>query len=73
MFFKIGVHKNSARSTKKTPVLESLDGCNFTKKRLQHSCFPVSIAKSLITAFLWNDSGGCDYNFYRVRTKLHSN
>ena len=25
--------------------------CNFIKKRLQHSCFPVSIVKSLRTAF----------------------
>ena len=25
--------------------------CNFIKKRLQHSCFPVSFAKFLRTAF----------------------
>ena len=39
----------------KTPVLESLfnnaaglEACNSTKRRLQQSCFPVSIAKFLI-------------------------
>ena len=37
---------------RKTPVLESyfnkiagLKACNFIKKKLQHSCFPVNIAK----------------------------
>ena len=36
--------------TKKTSVLESLGNqkaCNFIKKRLQHTCFPVNIAKFL--------------------------
>ena len=40
------------------PVLESLFNksaglqvCNFMKKRLQHRCFPVNIAKYLRTAF----------------------
>ena len=63
MFFKISVLKSFAIFTKKTPVLESLfndvavlDVCNFTKKKLQHSCFPVSIAKFLIIAFLQNTS-----------------
>ena len=31
---------------RRTPVLESLS--NFIKKRLQHRCFPVSVAKHLI-------------------------
>ena len=41
------------------PLLESffnklagLKASNFIKKRLQHSCFPVSIAKFLTAAFL---------------------
>ena len=39
-----------------TPVLESLFNkghqvCNFIKKRLQHRCFPVIIAKFLSTYF----------------------
>ena len=51
MFFEIGVLKvwNIHR---KTPVLESLfskiaslEACNFIKKRLQHRCFPMNIAK----------------------------
>ena len=28
-----------------------LKACNFIKKRLPHSCFPVNIAKFLKTAF----------------------
>ena len=42
----------------KTSVLESrfnkvadLKACHFIKKRLQHRCFPVNIAKILKTAF----------------------
>ena len=41
----------------RTPVLEfffnkvaSLNAYSFIKKRLQHRCFPVNIAKLLITA-----------------------
>ena len=29
-----------------------LKACNFIKKKLQHRCFPVNIAKILIAAFL---------------------
>ena len=46
---------------RKTPVLESLfhkftglKTCNFIKKRLQHRCSPVNIAKFLRTPFLNN-------------------
>ena len=34
----------------------SLLGCNFIKKRLQHRCFPVNIAKFLRTFILQNTS-----------------
>ena len=51
MFFKIGVLKNFGIFTGK-PVLgplfnkvAGLNACNFIKKRLQHSCLPVNIAK----------------------------
>ena len=44
----------------KAPVLESLldkvpilQACNFIKKRLQHSCFPVKFAKYLRTPFFY--------------------
>ena len=30
--------------------------CNFIKKRLQHSCFPMKFMKSLRTPFLQNSS-----------------
>ena len=43
---------------RKTPVLESLSNrvpglkaCNFIKKKLQHRCFPVSVAKFLRSYF----------------------
>ena len=43
---------------RKTTVLEylfskpaGLKACNFTKKKLQHSCFPVNFEKFLRTAF----------------------
>ena len=45
----------------KVPVLESLfnkiaglETCDFIKKGLQHSCFPVNIAKFLRTPILKN-------------------
>ena len=51
---KIYVLKNFANSTGKKPILESLfnkvaglQACIFIKKRFQHRCFPVNIAKSL--------------------------
>ena len=47
---------------RKTPVLESvfnkvagLQACDFTKKRLQHKCFPVKFAKFL-KHLLWRTS-----------------
>ena len=53
-FFKIGVPK-------------SLKACKFMKKRHQHRCFPVNIAKFLRTAFLKNTS---KTNLYRAKTNL---
>ena len=47
------------KTNKLPPVLESLFNklaglkvCNIIKKRLQHSCFPVSIAEFLRQLFL---------------------
>ena len=52
MFFRID--KNSQYAQENACV-----GVSFQlKKRLQHSCFPVNIAKFLRTAFLQNISGG---------------
>ena len=49
MFFKKGVLKTFAIFTKKHLSafnnITVLEACSFTKKRLQHSYFPVSIAK----------------------------
>ena len=64
MFLKIGFLKNFAIFTGKAPVLESilnkvasLQACNFIKKRPQHRCFPVNIArflrKAYIIEYLW--------------------
>ena len=57
MFFKISVPKDHYIN-QKTSVLEShfnkvadLRGCNFIKKRLQHKCFLVNVAKFLRAAF----------------------
>ena len=36
-----------------------LKAWNFIKKRLEHRCFPVKLAKFLRTTFLQNTSGGC--------------
>ena len=51
MYLKIGALNNFANFTGKIPVLDSLfkkvagiQGCNFTKKRLQHRWFPVKFA-----------------------------
>ena len=53
------VLKKSGNIHRKTPVLESLfnkvaglQSCNFIKKRPQHMCFPMNIAKFLKTSFL---------------------
>ena len=59
MFFKIGIPKNFAIFTVKhlcrSPILIKV--CNDFKKRLQHKCFPVNIAKilrtSLFTEYIW--------------------
>ena len=52
MFFKIGIPKNFAIFTVKhlcrSPILIKV--CNDFKKRLQHKCFPVNIAKILRTS-----------------------
>ena len=53
MFFKAGVLKNFAIFTAfniANIVVFTVAAYNFTKKRLQHSCFPVNIAKLLRTA-----------------------
>ena len=59
MFFKIRFLKKFRNIHKKTPVsvslfnkVASLQTYNFIKKRLQHGCFPVNIAKFLRRAFL---------------------
>ena len=49
MFFKIGVPNNFVIFIGEH-LCWSL-ACAFIKKRLQHSCFPVNIAKCLRTAF----------------------
>ena len=57
MFFKTVVLKNFAIFTGKHLCgslfnkVAGLQACNFIKKRLQHGCFPVNIAKCLRTAF----------------------
>ena len=54
-----------------TPVLESifkkvadLQTCNFIKKRPQHRCFPVNIAKFLILPILKNICKRLLFNFF---------
>ena len=48
IFFKIGVLKNFANLTGKHLCWSEV--CNFTKKRLQHGCFPVKFPKFLRTS-----------------------
>ena len=57
---------------RKAPVLEpifnkvvDLKACNFIKKRLQHSCFPVKYAIFLGTFFLQNTSSGCFWKWVK--------
>ena len=50
MFFKIGVLKNFAILTENTCV--GVSSGNFSKKRLQHKCFRVNLAKKLKVTFL---------------------
>ena len=53
MFFKVDVLKNFANFTGKHVYcsLFLIKICNFIKKRLQHTCFPVKFAKLLRTPF----------------------
>ena len=69
MFFKIGVLKNFSMFAKKhlcsSLFLIKLGPWRpafLLKKRFQHRCFPVNIAKFLRTAFLWNTF--CSLYFY---------
>ena len=55
------VHRCSSKK-----MFLSLKACNFIKKRLQHRCFPVNIAKLLRTPFSQNTSGGCFYNYLNI-------
>ena len=62
MFFKIGVRKILLIWQENICVwvfFAGLRDCNFIKKRLQHRCFPVKLAKFLRTPFFKNTSGGC--------------
>ena len=59
----------------KTPVLKSLinkvavlQACNFLNKRLEHRCFPVNIAKILITLILKNIWEQLLLKFYNLGT-----
>ena len=50
VFCKNKCSKQLSKFHRKTPVLESplgLHGCNFTKMKLVHRCFPVKFAKFL--------------------------
>ena len=60
MFFKIGALKNFANFTGKQSFFNKaagLQACNFIKRKLQRSCFPVKFAKVLrapfFTKHLW--------------------
>ena len=55
VFYEKAILKNLQYSLQKIPVLESLynkvaglKACSVIKKRLQHRCFPVNIAKRLL-------------------------
>ena len=55
MFFKKDFKLKFCKFHKETPLLESLFNkvsglktCNFIKKRIQHSCFPLKFARFLI-------------------------
>ena len=56
------------------PVCPGLQVCNLIKKRLQHRCFPVNIAKILRKLFLQNISGGyfCLNNSRKWKIKLNN-
>ena len=58
MYFKIDILKNFANFTGKIDMLESLfkkvsgpQACKFIKKKLQHRCFSVKLARFSSTFF----------------------
>ena len=61
MIFEIGVLKNFAIFTGNTSVYVVVFSCISIKKRLQHKCFLVNIAKFLRAAFLKNTSCGVSF------------
>ena len=76
MFYKRHCSSQFRNIRRKTLVLESLfnnvaglKACNFIKKRLQHRCFPVNIAKFLRTLILksiWEGLFHMDNNNYFI-------
>ena len=54
-FYKKGVHKYSAKFTRKHLCRDLFcKACNFIKHRIWHRCFPVNFEKSLRPCFLQN-------------------
>ena len=51
---------------KQPPEVLQMKACNFIKKRLQHMCFPVNIAKFLITPILKNIMTASADNYFLV-------
>ena len=45
---------------------KEFQACNFMKKKLQHRCFTMNIAKFLRTAILKNTSGGCFWSWNKT-------
>ena len=63
-----GVLKNFAIFTGAHLWWAGLQVCNFTKKKLQHRCFPVNIGKFLWTPILKNNANDCLCNLLRHLT-----
>ena len=71
MFYKIDALKNLAIFTGKH-LCWRFFLINFIKKRLQHRCFPVNIAKCLSTTFYMVEYI-CEYKFFEYYTMLSFN
>ena len=63
MFFGTGALKHFTMMEFLSNKVAGPQASNFMKKRLQHRCFSVKLAKSLRTAFLKNTSGVCFWKY----------
>ena len=65
MVFLFFISKLAGKYLRWSPLLKS---CDFSKKRLQHRCFPVNSTSFLRTSIFTTSTNGCFYLFLIGKT-----